>query len=149
MSITEDDARIALRNKGLRATRPRLAVFRVLSEATSPLSHSEVLARLGETEWDPATIYRNLVKLREAGLATVLSRAEGVSRYVLDPTPGESHRHPHFVCDDCGRLACLPASLTDSMVMEGPWDVSLKKAMVQLRGECPDCLGRDVATASE
>ncbi len=142
MSITEDEARSVLRTKGLRATPPRLAVLRVLSEATSPLSNSEVSGRLGDNHWDPATIYRNLIKLREAGLASVVSRAEGVNRYVLDPAYGDGHRHPHFVCEDCGRLECLPAELTASMSMEGPWSLSLKKAMVQLRGECPDCLQR-------
>ena len=146
MSITEDEARTILRDQGLRATPPRLAVLRVLSEATGPLSNGEVLTRLGETPWDPATIYRNLVKLRQAGLASVVSRAEGVDRYVLAPGQGDGHQHPHFVCEDCGRLACLPAELTASMSMEGPWSVSLKKAMVQLRGECPDCLDREAGS---
>ncbi len=138
--MTEEEARRLLRTKGLRATPPRLAVLRVLSGSSGPLSNRDVSERLGVVPWDPATTYRNLVKLRSAGLAEVVSRAGGVDRYVLAPAQGEAHRHPHFVCDDCGLLTCLPAELTASISMEGPWSASLRKAMVQLRGECPDCL---------
>ncbi len=142
MSITKDEARKLLRESALRATAPRLAVIRVLAEAQNPLSHTEVLERLGETDWDPATIYRNLVKLRDAGVAPVVTRAEGINRYALAGAQDDGHRHPHFFCEDCGRIACLPAQLTASMSIEGPWAASIQKAMVQLRGECPDCLQR-------
>ncbi len=114
----------------------------VLEAAHGPLSHTEVLERLGDTDWDPATIYRNLVKLRDAGIARVASRAEGIDRYVFSSALGDDHHHPHFVCEDCGRIACLPADLTASMSMDGPWAASIQNAMVQLRGECPECLER-------
>ena len=38
---------------------------------------------LGETDWDPATIYRNLVKLKESGITSVVSRAAGIDRYAI------------------------------------------------------------------
>ena len=140
--MTKQEARTLLQENGLRRTAPRLAVLALLVEADSPLSHSEVLQRLGETDWDPATIYRNLVKLRDAGIASVVSRVDGIDRYAMAGAPGGGHAHPHFVCEDCGRVACLPAELTESMSMPGPWAASIEKAMVQLRGECPDCRDR-------
>ncbi|MEO1232700.1 MAG: Fur family transcriptional regulator [Myxococcota bacterium] len=139
MSISKDEARRLLRESGLRATGPRLGVLRVLSRSQHPVSHSDVLERLGETDWDPATIYRNLVKLRDAGLASVVSRAGGIARYVLAGAKGDSHDHPHFYCNACGRVACLPAELTASISMEGRWAASIQTATVQLRGACPDC----------
>ncbi len=142
MSITKHKARKLLHESTLRVTAPRVAVLRVLAEAQNPLSHTEVLKRLGKADWDPATIYRNLVKLRDAGVAAVVSRAEGIDRYALAGAGDGGHRHPHFVCEDCGRVACLPAELTASMSMDGLWAASIQKAMVQLQGECPDCLER-------
>jgi len=138
--MSDDDARALLHGHTLRVTAPRLAVLRVLVEARGPLSHTEVLERLGVTDWDPATIYRNLVKLRDAGVASVVSRVEGIDRYALASVEGDDHRHPHFVCDDCGRVECLPSELTVSMATDTPWADSVKTATVQLRGECPDCL---------
>ncbi len=142
MSITQDEARKQLHERGLRVTAPRVAVLRVLAETETPLSHTEVLERLGDAGWDPATIYRNLVKLRDAGVAPVVSRAEGIDRYALAGSRDDGHRHPHFACEDCGRVACLPAELTASMSVDGAWATSVQKAMVQLRGECPECLER-------
>ena len=140
--MDKSTAKGLLRETGLRVTAPRLAVLQVLSDATRPLSHGEVLSKIGDNDWDPATIYRNLVKLRDAGLATVVSRAEGIDRYELTMPDGESHRHPHFVCDDCGQVACLPIELAPAISLEGRWAHSIETAVLQLRGECPDCIDR-------
>ena len=146
--MTKDEGRTLLQENGLRATAPRLAVLALLAEADRPLSHSEVLDCLGDTDWDPATIYRNLVKLREVGIAPVASRVDGIDRYAMAGTPGSGHAHAHFVCDDCGRVSCLPAELTESMSLPGPWAASIEKAMVQLRGACPDCLEREASKSA-
>ncbi len=141
MGLEKDAARTWLKEAGLRATGPRLAVMQVLAAAKTPISHSEVVQRLGTTDWDPATIYRNLVKLKEVGLALVVSRAGGVDRYAMGRLKGSEHRHAHFWCDECGKVACLPDKLTASLsIEEGPWVESVKHAMVQLHGTCPDCL---------
>jgi Fur family ferric uptake transcriptional regulator len=130
-----------IRGAGLRVTAPRVAVLGLLWEASSPLSHSEVVERLGERAWDPATTWRTLVKLTEVGLLEVASRAEGMARYAArrGEVAQEHHQHPHFVCDDCGRVSCLPGSLKVSLEVSGRWEASLSGAEVQLRGACPDC----------
>ena len=94
MRITKDKARQLLKEFSLRATAPRIAVLRALASSADPLSHTEVLKHLGKTECDPATTYRSLVKLRDVGLATVVSRAEGIDRYAFTPKQNEGHSHP-------------------------------------------------------
>ena len=133
-------ARAQLRAHKLRVTSPRVAVLCTLADAEQPLSYTDVVERLRDTTYDPATIYRNLVKLKEAGIAAVVSRIDGMNRYTLAIADQGDHRHPHFVCDDCGDIICLPAELTASMRLEGPWSTPVRLAQVQLRGECPDCL---------
>ena len=140
-TLTKDEARSLLKSHGLRSTGPRIAVLRALADAPSPLSYSDVLALLGETDWDPATVYRNLIKLKEAGVATVVSRAEGISRYAIKTDEMDEHLHPHFICDTCSKVSCLPAELTVSLAaLEGQWSDSITNASVQLRGECPECI---------
>ena len=80
MSLTQKEARQILNQKGLRVTAPRLAVLSVLASAKSPMSHTKVLDQLKKSSWDPATIYRNLVKLCDAQVAVVVSRANGIAR---------------------------------------------------------------------
>lgn len=138
--MTKDEARSLLKTHGLRSTGPRIAVLRILSGSERPLSYREVHGCVTDMGWDPTTIYRNLVKLRDAGVASVVSRAAGIDRYALVDTPEAPHRHAHFLCEDCGLLACLPADVMSSTAAEGPWAASIEHAAVQLRGTCPDCL---------
>lgn len=139
MSLSDESARVLLREHRLRVTAPRLAVLRALASADAPLSHSDVVRRIGTQRWDPATVFRNLVRLREAGVAVRVSHAGGQDRYTV-ADGGHHEDHPHFLCSDCGRVVCLPAELMGSMAMKGPWARSLRSAEVQLEGTCPACL---------
>jgi Fur family ferric uptake transcriptional regulator len=128
-----------LRELGLRVTAPRLAVLRILAEAERPLSHAEVVEVLGEDiSWDRATVYRNLVTLVEIGLARVASHAAGIARYEL--ARGTAHdAHPHFLCDGCGVVSCLPETEVVTP-KKTKWSKSLKAAEVQFVGRCPGCV---------
>jgi Fur family transcriptional regulator, ferric uptake regulator len=101
--------RLRIRGAGLRSTAARVAVLQELVGATSPLTHAQVAERLASRGFDRATIYRNLVELAEAGLLWRIELGDHVWRFELrrtdNPTDAE---HPHFVCVDCGEVACLP-----------------------------------------
>lgn len=140
MSISKDKARALLKAHDLRATGPRMAVLRALARAGRPLSYTEVVELLGETDWDQATVFRNLVKLRDAGITTVVSRVDGMDRYALvSAEHGTEHRHPHFVCEDCGRIDCLPDEIIGEISLPEPWRAAVADAVLQMRGVCPTC----------
>ncbi len=132
-------ARARLRESGLRSTPSRLEVLLSLAHSTQPVSHSELVARLTPSRMNPATVYRNLVKLTEVGLARIATRAHGLTRYELvDPTETAPEQHPHFACRECGAVTCLKASLqTDAIAAE--WRDAVRSARVQLEGICPTC----------
>ncbi len=129
-----------LKDHNLRATAPRVAVISLLQSQHRPMSYSEVAEALGDQAWDPATLFRNLVKLEEAGLARVVSHAGGMARYELTIGQDHSHIHPHFVCTDCGAVSCLSEISIPVPDMSGPWGESIRSASVQFQGRCPTCL---------
>lgn len=148
MHITPGDVKRRLKTTDLRVKSPRVADFCAFALATTPLSCSEVLSSLGEMNWDPATVYRNLVKLRDEGLIVVVSRANGIDRYALAHRSDESN-HPHVVCDDCGQESRLPVEVTPAISEDGRWTQSLRQAAVDLRGEYPNGLeGPETVTGS-
>lgn len=149
------EAKQRLRSLGLKVTAPRLAVLRVLEQAERPLSHAEVVARVGggllapavapgtprtPIGWDRATVYRNLVALVGVELVRISSHAGGICRYEI-VREAKDCSHPHFVCDDCGVVSCLPEAEVVTKKKNTRWSKSLRAAEVQFVGRCPSCSG--------
>lgn len=136
--LSREDGRRILHDAGLRATAPRVAVLRLLSDTDRPLSHAEVVERIGTDDWDAATLYRNLIKLDQAGLARVASRVGGVTRFEAKGDGEPGHVHPHFACRDCGNVICLHDA-TLSFPKDDGWREALSDADLQVVGRCPSC----------
>lgn len=144
--VHRDEVKTRIRAAGLRATSPRVAVYSLLERADKPLSHTQVVEKLGSEEWDQATLYRNLKKLVEADLAWVATRVDGVDRYQLRREDDVMHKHPHFSCRTCGTVECLPEASLVGPVDER-WRRSFEISQLQLTGQCPDCL--ETSTAAD
>lgn len=141
-STSDADLRDLLRTAGLRATAARVTVLRVLSGRASASSHPEITAALAEDGWDRATLYRNLVDLTEAGLLRRVDLGDHVWRYELSGGPDGAHddaEHPHFLCTECGDVACLPDMVLPVPDGKVPGAVRRGKVAIQLRGRCDRC----------
>jgi Fur family transcriptional regulator, ferric uptake regulator len=130
-----------IRSAGLRGTAPRIAVLDRLRRAAAPLSHADITKGLVPLGFDRATIYRNLVDLAEAGLVARVDVGDHVWRYEVrgeeEPRDGE---HPHFVCNDCGTVACLPSVSVDIRPAPGSArSVVAEVSEVVLKGRCDHC----------
>ena len=131
-----------LQEAGLRRTPSRLAVLRRLSIAKSPMTHAELTDALVGQGYDQTTIYRNLTDLTEAKLVARLDLGDHVWRFELRQKHDtvEGQQHPHFVCDDCGTVTCLP----DVKVAISPSPGSKSSGISQVRevlikGTCGEC----------
>lgn len=136
-----EDLRAMLRTKGLRATSSRLAVLELLiaRAGDQPMSHAEACEVLKTGPWDPATIYRNLIDLVEAGLARRSDLGDHVWRFELVSSSHDGSAHPHFVCTECGTVECLP-EMQFSSREKTPRAMKQRKVEVQVRGLCDTCL---------
>jgi Fur family transcriptional regulator, ferric uptake regulator len=134
--LREADLRQLLTDRGIRVTGQRMTLLRELARLRLPASHPELTDRLAGSTLDRATIYRNLLSLTAAGLLVRTQLGDNVWRYEL-PAGGASEHgtHPHFVCNDCGDVACLPEQ---AVALRGAAK-RVEVAEVQLRGRCGDC----------
>lgn len=130
-----------LRAAGLRSTAARIAVLRELEDATTPLSHADLVDTLRDEGYDRVTLYRNLTDLTEAGLVMRTDLGDRVWRFELKRTASEHHDpHPHFTCTDCGAVSCLPAKSVRLTPAKGaPKAVAASTVDIQLRGLCDRC----------
>jgi Fur family transcriptional regulator, ferric uptake regulator len=136
------DLRQKLRDLGLRATLPRVAVVQRLLAARAPLTHGEVAEQLAESGFDRATVYRNLIDLADVGLVRRSDIGDHVWRFELvgDDAQHAESEHPHFICKGCGAVECLPEGTISVKATRGAPRALRKKGLaVQVRGLCDAC----------
>ncbi|MBX2812792.1 MAG: transcriptional repressor [Myxococcales bacterium] len=128
----------ALRRAGLRVTQPRVELLSLLDCIPEPITHGDAVKLLGDKGGDPATTYRNLIRLVDVGLARIASVVGGVTYFERMSTDGK--QHPHFHCQKCGTISCLQeAQITSAPPPSGPWNEALQEARLTFVGRCPNC----------
>lgn len=141
-----EELREQLRTRGLRATASRVAVLEHLQRASTPVSHAELAAELAPRGWDRATIYRNLMDLTEAGLLRRADVGDHLWRFELREEGARhgrhgSDEHPHFVCDACGDILCLPDESVQIKAARGaPRSLRRRGVQIQIKGRCDRCI---------
>ncbi len=132
MSGNSPDFTVCLRAAGLRPTRQRVALARVLFEGghrhvTAESLHAE--AKAGRMPVSLATVYNTLNQFRDAGLLREVVVAPG--RSYFDTNTGHHH---HFYVETDGELHDFPS---DSVTVDGlpapPKGTSLSRVDVIVR----------------
>jgi Fe2+ or Zn2+ uptake regulation protein len=127
-----------LSGRGLRATRQRVAVLRLLRRMPGhPRAvdvHSALIRK--NPSLSQKTVYEILDALVSAGLASRVMEGGEPARYEARPEP-----HYHARCRICGRLFDLPAT-ADSQIRgrsSPPEGFRVERIQVTLHGLCQRC----------
>jgi Fur family ferric uptake transcriptional regulator len=127
-----------LRSRGLRVTRPRLAVLEVLAEG-GHLEVDEIAYRVRQRLDSVSTqaIYDVLGALARAGLARRIEPAGSPARYEARATDN----HHHIVCRGCGEIADIDCVVGAAPCMDpsGNHGFVVDEAEVTFWGLCPNC----------
>jgi Fur family ferric uptake transcriptional regulator len=144
-SPTSDALREELRAVGLRATNARLLVLDAMHAVRGPVSHGELATTLADRGLDRVTVYRNLVDLTDAGLLRRTDLGDHTWRFELAATDAHDHAtasdaHPHFLCDACGDVTCLPDEAVQIVAGPGtPQAIARRRFEIQIKGRCDRC----------
>jgi Fe2+ or Zn2+ uptake regulation protein len=132
-----------LKKTGLRITPVRVGVIDVLRKAAAPIDVPQILAKLPAFT-DAVTVYRTLNTFTRKKMVHRVRGEDRSWRYALGDatTQRHAHRHPHFVCESCGKVECLndaeiPTTLVKSLKLDNRYAVSYGE--VVLHGVCPRC----------
>jgi Fur family ferric uptake transcriptional regulator len=127
-----------LKQAGLRKTRQRIGILKVLARAKQPLTQEQIGNKLRKAAPNKVTIYRCLEDFIEAGLVHRAYLQDRSSHYELSHNCTESQCHPHFTCTSCGETFCLKGIFV-------PLTKGLKKGFVvhrqqvRFEGLCSAC----------
>jgi Fur family ferric uptake transcriptional regulator len=127
-----------LRNAGLRATAPRVAVLAVLAEARDHPRIDQVLERVraGGTSISTQTAYDVCDTLHRAALARRFEPAGSPARY-----EARIDNHHHLVCRGCGDTADVECTVGVAPCLEpsNHAGFAVDEAEVTFWGLCPAC----------
>ncbi|KAB1924348.1 Fur family transcriptional regulator [Micromonospora arida] len=130
-----------LRSRGLRVTRPRLAVLDVLAGG-GHLEVDEITRRVRERLDSVSTqaVYDVLGALSRAGLSRRIEPAGSPARY--EARVGDNHHH--VVCRGCGEIADIDCAVGSAPCLEpnSAHGFEVDEAEVTFWGLCPGCRAR-------
>ncbi len=129
-----------LKERGLRPTQQRIAVYEFLQEHHTHPSAENVYDAVVQQNptFSRTTVYNSLHALVEAGLVLELSFGTGENHY-----DGDVSLHGHFSCIRCGCIADFP--LEESVVRSlQPARYTISTRHIHFSGFCPQCGGAAV-----
>lgn len=135
-----------LRERGLRVTAQRLAVFRAVTDTPHATADAVVETVRSEIGWiSVQAVYDALAALAERGLLRRIQPAGSPARYegrVAD-------NHHHLICRVCDRMLDVDCAVGHAPCLTAVEDFGFEidEAEVVYWGRCPDCV-RDQGSAT-
>lgn len=105
MQLPVQQAETQIRALGHRVTSARVMTLAYLLQADKPVTHEELLSNLA-LPMDRVTLYRVLDWLVRQRLVHKVTTEDRLWRFIAGD--GGSAHHPHFYCENTGKLICLP-----------------------------------------
>lgn len=147
MRLTQSELRRRFRERGLRATPQRSAIYRALAETTRhPTAedlHQQV--RRLHPRISPNTVYYTLGVLRSAGLVDEVNYWHDRTRFDANSRP-----HHHLICLGCRRIQDLTDRALDRLALSARKKTGFEVIghRVEFQGYCARCQGDTRRTAS-
>jgi len=97
------------------------------------------LVKLLKDEMNKTTVYRILDRMESEGKLHSFSGKDGLKWYAKCHDCSANHHidvHPHFQCNDCGKVECLSVHVTIPKVEVH----KIETAQILLLGQCRSCL---------
>ena len=134
------DVHELLRSRGLRVTRPRLAVMDALEQERHLRADEVISAVNADTDVSVQAVYDVLNTLSERGLVRRIQPRGSVARYELET--GDNHHH--LVCRACGQVLDVPCAAGEAPCLDLPSSpatggYAIDEAEVTYWGLCPTC----------
>lgn len=134
------DTNSILKSAGLRATKPRVRVLAILSEATVPLSVVDITGALGRPRVDQVTVYRTLESFVQAGIVNHVELHQGRSFFEL----ATREHHHHLVCRSCGRIEdveeCGMETVQSKIAKRSKYFRAVTSHALEFFGDCKECV---------
>ncbi len=131
-----------LNSVGLKVTPVRVALMEVLIRSEIPLQQKDIEVSMLEPI-DRVTLYRNLKLLTKKNIIHKIEVNDSITTYNIVKANGESiedEEHPHFHCDTCNKVFCLPGVTINNLTLPSGFEQTSQKLIID--GICKSCNNR-------
>lgn len=133
-----------LKNKGIRPTEMRLAIYKYLRRKFYAVTLKEIekafIKKSDDNKTaDRTTIYRTLKLFQEKGVVHQIDDGTAIAKYAVSNEEGLD-LHLHFHCTHCGKTFCLPNKVSRNSL---PDKYKVADVNLVLKGVCTKCLKRE------
>ena len=143
--FTIEDLRKRLQEKDYKMTEQRREILQIFLDQPSDhhLSAEDVhsILRSRKSEIGLATVYRSLELLGSLGILLKIEFGDGCSRYELNTTDPNLHRHHHLICMKCHKVIEFDEDKLDELEEEiaNKSGFEILNHEVKFFGYCKDC----------
>ncbi|GMQ56807.1 Fur family transcriptional regulator [Vallitalea sediminicola] len=146
MSVSSEDFKKMLKEKGFKLTTQRRTVLDVLQNNEGDhLTAEEIyeIVRKKCPEIGLATVYRTIQLLHELKLIDKLNLDDGFIRYEIGKFNDDNHHHHHhhLICERCGKVIEVEDDLMESIEIgfESKYNFTVTNHKVKFYGICRNC----------
>jgi Fe2+ or Zn2+ uptake regulation protein len=129
-----------LRERGCKATPPRLLVLEFLEHAKKPPSAQDIIEALAG-KMDQATVYRILGIFKRTGLIRQVDLRHNHAHFEL----ARENEHHHLICTRCGRIEdveeCSVEETHAAILRRSKHFASITQHALEFYGVCKKCAG--------
>lgn len=131
----------ALRTRGFKITKNRIAILEYMSLQKEPISADEILYHVQSEHQSlvKTTVYRELFFLLENNFIKEVEFGDGKKRYEI--VLNRPHHH-HIICRSCKRVEDIPLEkelVTQEKNIENTTGFKLTEHMLEFFGVCKNC----------
>lgn len=122
----------------IRKTKAVEVLLSEFSNTNSAISAKQLISKLS-SQFNKTTIYRVLDKLEDDGVLHSFLGKEGIKWYAKCKgcsTTKHHDLHPHFQCLDCGKVDCIPTTISIPSLPHR----KIEATQVLIQGKCENCL---------
>ncbi|MBU3012708.1 transcriptional repressor [Polaribacter vadi] len=122
----------------IRKTKSVEVLMNEFKNSSSAISAKQLINQLS-SQFNKTTIYRVLDKLEDDGVLHSFLGKEGIKWYAKCngcSTTEHNDLHPHFQCLDCGKVDCIPTTVTLPKIPNRQIEVT----QLLIQGKCESCV---------
>lgn len=132
-----------LNKKGYKLTKQRKKILKAIYENNAHITIDEIFNKVREKQVGLSTVYRNIDKLKRAGVITEIKIDDKV---LYEPRIYRKKEfHIHFKCNQCGEIkdikddAILENIFKLNLMLQKNQNIEIKDVNIILSGKCAEC----------